>query len=84
MISAFVISLAFFIFFLHYHDISVSLEAEKALLFQKTMLEDSSAQAMDKSSAPTRHRKLKFPAAVRDIQAPVGITMARNIRNTGL
>jgi len=59
-------------------------EDEKALCFQKTMLDESSAHAIDKSRAPTRHRNVKFPAAARDIQAPVGIIMARNISMPGL
>ena len=64
--------------------LSESLEDEKALRFQKTMLDESSAHAIDKSSTPTRHRNVKFPAAARDIQAPVGIIMARNISMPGL
>ena len=64
--------------------LSESAEDEKALHFQKTMLDDSSAHATDKSRAATRHRIVKFPAAARDIQAPVGIIMARNISMPGL
>jgi len=64
--------------------LSKSPEDEKALCFQKTMLDESSAQAMDKSRVPTRHRNVKFPAAARDIQAPVGIIMTSNISMPGL
>ena len=59
-------------------------EDEKALCFQKTMLDESSANAIDKSRAPTRHRNVKFPAAARDIQTPVGIIRAKNISMPGL
>jgi hypothetical protein len=57
---------------------SVLSEEEKALCFQKTMLDDSSAQAIDKSRAPTRHRNVKFPAAARDIQTPYPDTGGNN------
>ena len=52
--------------------------------FQKTMLDESSAHAIDRSRVPTSPRNVKFSAAARDIQAPVGIIRAKNISMPGL
>src|SRR5210317_1545753 len=48
------------------------------------MLDESSAHAIDKSRVLTRHRNVTFPAAARDIQAPVGIMINKNINIPGL
>ena len=48
------------------------------------MLDESSAHAIDRSMVPTSPRNVKFSAAARDIQAPVGIIRAKNISMPGL